>query len=316
MKRFPHKTLPKTAVILYHTLSVKDKLSANNSTLYLWQRAQTATTHALASGALQPIQTQPVWIKDDHDHMFLIHLAPQLTHKIRATKEQVNPFLPYDPDLFVADISETYVCLLNKYHVLPHHLLLVTRHFEEQESWLTAADFAALATGLTEINGLGFYNSGRAAGASQQHKHLQIVPLPLATGGPAIPITPLVATAVYADAIGHTDALPFRHAITCFQEGDTAVAAGWTAVMHSRYRALMHNVGLRPDPPPPQPAPYNLLVTREWMMVIPRRRQKFQTISVNALGFAGSLLARDEADIHQLQSAGVLSVLQQVAVEK
>lgn len=295
---------------------MKDNRFANNTALYLWQRAQAATAHALACGALQPIQTQPVWIKDDHGRMFLIHLAPQIKHKVQATKEKGNPFLPYDPDLFVADISETYVCLLNKYNVLPHHLLLVTRHFEEQESWLTAADFAALAAGLTEINGLGFYNSGRAAGASQQHKHLQMVPLPLASGGPAIPITPLVDTAVYTDTIGHAEVLPFGHAITRFQEEDTAVAARWATVMHSRYQALMHNVGLHPDPSPPHPAPYNLLITREWMMIIPRRRQKFQTISVNALGFAGSLLARDNSDLRRLQSAGVLSVLQQVAVKK
>ena len=32
---------------------------------------------------------------------------------------------------------------------------------------------------LAEFDGLGFYNGGETAGASQPHKHLQIVPLPL-----------------------------------------------------------------------------------------------------------------------------------------
>ena len=42
----------------------------------------------------------------------------------------VNPFLPYDPDLVVADISDTHVALLNKFNVIDHHLLIVTRCFK------------------------------------------------------------------------------------------------------------------------------------------------------------------------------------------
>ena len=69
--------------------------------------------------------------------------------------------------------------LLNKYNVVPHHLLIITRHFESQESALTQADFQALWTCLAEYDSLGFYNSGESAGASQPHKHLQTVPLPM-----------------------------------------------------------------------------------------------------------------------------------------
>ena len=64
--------------------------------------------------------------------------------------------------MFVADISATHVCLLNKFTVIPDHLLLVTRAFEEQEDRLNLADFAALAACLSEFAGLGFYNAGTA----------------------------------------------------------------------------------------------------------------------------------------------------------
>ena len=67
--------------------------------------------------------------------------------------EDENPFLPYDEELFVADLSDTHVALLNKYNVLDHHLLLVTRAFEEQESLLTRGDFEALAARLIEMRG-------------------------------------------------------------------------------------------------------------------------------------------------------------------
>ena len=56
----------------------------------------------------------------------------------------VNPFLPYDENLWVTDISQTHVCLLNKFNVIdpPHP----SRHpcmYEDQESLLTFEDFEA-----------------------------------------------------------------------------------------------------------------------------------------------------------------------------
>jgi len=50
--------------------------------------------------------------------------------------------------------------------------------------------------------------------------------------------------------------------------------------MHATYRELLARC--------PQ-APYNLLATRRWMLVVPRRQERYEKISVNALGFAGSL---------------------------
>lgn len=64
---------------------------------------------------------------------------------------------PYDPDLFVADVSDTNLALLNKFSVFDHHLLVVTCRFEEQETLLDIADFQALsASGRAHISGAGF----------------------------------------------------------------------------------------------------------------------------------------------------------------
>jgi len=38
---------------------------------------------------------------------------------------------------------------------------------------------------------------------------------------------------------------------------------------------------------------YNLLVMREWMVLVPRCRECFEGGSVNALGFAGCFFVRD-----------------------
>ena len=56
------------------------------------------------------------------------------------------------------------------------HLVLARRAFEEQLLPLARSDFAALAEIMIEAGGIGLYNGGTAAGASQRHKHVQWMP--------------------------------------------------------------------------------------------------------------------------------------------
>jgi ATP adenylyltransferase len=263
----------------------------------LWPRVDARTAAALASGALQPIATETVLLEADGVR-FLVHVLARVERKERAGAAQqatgANPFLPYDPALFAADVSGTHVCLLNKFPVVPRHALLVTRSFEEQEAWLGAADFEALAACLVEAPAFAFYNAGPAAGASQRHKHLQLVPVPLGPGPEAFPLEPLVAAG----------RLPFR-AVTARVDGRDPGA------LHASYRAALRALDLEADAAPR--GPYNLLATREWLVAVPRRRERFDGIQVNALGFAGSLFVRDPAELERLRAVGPLAVLRAVS---
>ena len=263
----------------------------------LWPAIQRATEHGLARGALQPIKTKQE-VVEDHGVGFLVRRVSSLARKAEdraAPKKKVNPFLPHDADLLVCDISETHIGLLNKFNVIDHHLLIVTRRFEDQETLLTLADFEALETCMAEFDGLGFYNGGVVAGASQAHKHLQMVPLPMAETGPAVPIEPLLGAA----------GLPFRHA---FRR-----APGTAEAAHGLYRAMLDAVGAGGTKR--QSAPYNLLMTRRWMLVVPRSREFFGPVSINGLGYAGSLFVRGEADMETIREAGPMAVLRQVSVD-
>jgi len=62
-----------------------------------------------------------------------------------------------------------------------------------------------------------------------------------------------------------------------------------------------------------QGAPYNLLATRRWLLLVPRSREHYRSISVNAMGFAGSLFVRDEAELALVEETGPMSLLQEVA---
>jgi ATP adenylyltransferase len=63
-----------------------------------------------------------------------------------------------------------------------------------------------------------------------------------------------------------------------------------------------------------QSGPYNLLVTREWMLLVPRSAKCFDGISINALGFAGVLLVRNEPQMRRLEELGPMTALRHVAV--
>src|SRR5512139_1044597 len=182
----------------------------------LWKKIVKTSANALATGALVPIPTEYEFIEDGGVRYF-VRILSNLVRKDEEKKKQAkedggaNPFLPYEEALYVADVSESHVAVLNKFNVVDHHLLIVTRKFEEQETLLTLSDFEALMACMAEYDSLGFYNGGAAAGASQSHKHLQLVPLPLTPEGPGIPIEPLLARARFKCVLGVLPGFPFLH---------------------------------------------------------------------------------------------------------
>ncbi len=288
----------------------------------LWGQVVARTARALRCGALHSVPTEARFVADG-DTRFLVRVLSNLARKDAARQEQErqnpvpdqrsNPFLPCEEDLFVADLSDSHLCVLNKFNVVAHHLLVVTRAFEEQEALLTLADFEALWVCLREYPGLGFYNAGQAAGASQRHKHLQVVPLPLAPSGPRIPVEPLLRIACRRAPVGTAPGLRFTHALARLSPQRTGLPGQAAREMHAAYHAMRAGLGLRDRDGDAPPSPYNLLATREWLLLVPRSRECFAAASVNALGFAGALLVRDREQLRTLERAGPWHVLQQVA---
>lgn len=280
----------------------------------LWPAILRQTQHALACGALRPIETTQTTI-EDADVTFLVRQVSSVARKEAARKKReaappVNPFLPCDANLVVTDIGDSHILVLNKFNVIDHHLLIVTRRFEPQEALITLSDFAALFVCLDQFDGLGFYNGGPEAGASQPHKHLQIVPLPLGRPGPSLPIEPLLAAARFRDdGIGTVPGLPFLHAFARI-DGPRETAAQSAS---DRYRALLDATGLHPVDAARQPAPYNLLVTRNWLLLVPRSAASVEGVAVNALGYAGSLFVRDEAQMRIVAQLGPMRLLERAA---
>ena len=239
---------------------------------------------------------------------FAVRVVPGLGERRAASgRSGRNPFLPYDPALHVADLPPDHVLLLNKWSVLPAHGLIVTRAFEAQTAPLELGDFRALWRCLLAMDGLGFYNAGAGAGASQGHKHLQVVFLPLAPGPLRFPMEEVLAAA--ARRVGEptrSAALPFGHRVVRLDPawlGSEEEAAARTLEL---YRRLRRTLGLDTG------RPYNLLATRELLWLVPRSRGELGGLGVNALGYAGALVVAGEAELHRLRELGPMELLRRV----
>lgn len=285
----------------------------------LWTRILETTGKALNCGALKPIQTEDKVMAHggvDFQVRMVSSLARKEADKILLSEnsngkiEKPNPFLPYEKDMFVADISNTHLCLLNKFNVIDHHLLMVTRRFEHQERLLTVRDFEAIWRCMTEFDGLAFYNGGKIAGASQDHKHLQLIPLPTGSSGRAVPMESLFEAPQKTP--GLVPGIPYVHAFKRFSAMVDIPHEMAAQTLHQMYRLMLQQVGMNPFTEREetlQSRPYNLLFTREWMLLVPRSKEFFESISVNALGFAGALLARTPEEMDLIQKKGGMEVL-------
>ncbi len=269
---------------------------------------------AQAIGALQPIRTERTVVHDG-GIAFGVRWVSSLARKDAARvsaavtrKPDFNPFLPPEPALTVGVLGDAHLMVLNKYPVIARHLLIVTRAFEAQTEPLTRADFDALAAVMAQLGGLGFYNGGTEAGASQRHKHLQWIPetdegASLAAFTAGLP-PDLAAGVAVANA-----RLPWRHRFVRLAHSTSSrTLAG--ADLHGAFRLACEALGIDADGEPMPP--YNLLVWRDWLAVIPRRCEKSAGISVNALGFAGSLFVREPGQIETIRATGPLRLLADV----
>jgi ATP adenylyltransferase len=281
-----------------------------------------ATQRALACGALRAIETAQQTIEDSGIEFIIRSVSSLARRALEQSRNApgaaaaVDPFLPFDPNLFVADVSATHVALLNKFNLVANHLIIATRRFVPQEVLLDGEDFVALGACLAQLDGLGFYTAGAAAGASQPHKHLQMIPLPLGTGGAPTPIDEALAAVRDRHGILTAPGLSFMHSFTWLEDRLLEHPLAAAARMASLYADLLAHIGVTHvvrEGLRYTSAPWNLLVTRRWMLVVPRLCEHFEGVAINALGFAGSLFVRDDVQLETINRAGPMAALRAVS---
>lgn len=287
----------------------------------LWDNVAQVTQKAITVGALETLNTS-VRTQQDGELTFHIHILKNLKNKPRLEPTDTNsqrqpdtdPFLPHEQALFVSQVGDTHKCLLNKYNALNDHILLVTQAFEEQSNVLNQADFNALQQCLCAAPALAFYNSGQTAGASQRHKHLQLVKLP---DQPEQLIAFYPQLSALHDEVPRTLAdLPFRHAALALPPNLFAAEHMYNndnaTQLKQLYDRLRMTLGIEKKEGKVS-SDYNLLITPDWMLMIPRSEECFAGLSLNALAFSGSILVKSEAQAQQIIDAGLANALTAVS---
>ena len=292
------------------------------------------TGHAIASGDLQPIDAEQVVI-EDQGLPFIVRWVAALAAKDAAAgggpqtpdaggKSAVilpggprdpdfNPFLNPDPALLVGPVGEHHTTILNKFPVCLHHLVLARRVFAEQRTPLEDTDFHALATLLSEQGGLGFYNGGAAAGASQRHKHVQWIPAAPGNASLGLLAAGLPDTSAPDAVVRHPALAGLAHGFVRVEAGRGTDPAAGARTMARAFAQACRALNLQPDADGLLP-PCNMLVDGDWMLLVPRSQEHFQGVSLNALSFGGTVYVRDPAQIDAIRAAGPLRALASVGI--
>lgn len=267
----------------------------------LWRSACEVSRRALAQGALIPLRTE--LLRDAALEPFLLRelLCPPPRH-LRAGGPRPNPFLPWDQPLEVAHFDSGHVLLLNKYPVQEAHLLLITDHWQPQSGWLRPEDWQAVARVAADTGGLWFFNSSATAGASQPHRHLQL--LPRRADQPSCPLAPLLRAQLEGSA------RPWSWAYRLSARTDPAGGGDLEALY--RRHCLDLDLGSGAEGGLPRHA-YNLLFDDTWFLTVRREREHQAGFSINGLGFAGYLLSTASSDRSWLMEHGPWSLLEAVA---
>ena len=218
---------------------------------------------------------------------------------IDSSKLSRNPFLPFDQNLLVSDLdSSVYALIFNKFCLIPEHLLVITRDFVEQAAELTSTDFQIVMKvmeSLEEISPLAFYNSGPEAGASQVHRHFQVIPTE------NIPIEEHIKSVL---CFNEPFKIPLYSSFVhgCIRRPADSIDTDWQSEAYVKLKVFCNKYNK---------SAFNLLWTRDWILLVPRKREftHDNLNSLNAMAFAGYFLVMDEDRLDRLN---VLECLEQV----
>lgn len=283
-----------------------------------WMEAIDArSASALADGALLPVQAEEMEITDG-GLRFIVRWVSSLAAKDAVKKEEVaipggprdpafNPFLNPDPALTVGPVGDAHLVILNKFPLCARHLVLARREFEEQLLPLARIDFDALATIMAEVGGLGLYNGGAEAGASQRHKHVQWIPE--AAGNASLRLyAPDLPQGADAQTVATHPALAMKHCFVRVECGAGVDAGRAGASMHAGFERACAHLELAPGADGLLP-PCNLLVGDGWLLLLPRSREHFEGISFSAVCFGGTLYTRNLDQIESIRRVGPLKAM-------
>ena len=273
---------------------------------FIWSRALETSRNAIDCGAVIPLETykyKPVKSIFDYELRFLKRSFPK---KIIEYGPIINPFIPWDSRLEVQAVNDKYTLILNKYPVQLGHILLITNNWKPQNGWLSIDDFEAISLVDNDTTGLWFFNSSSEAGASQPHRHFQL--LRRHTYESICPRYEWFCSLLnnreffYSDIKESVSIKPRNNRLDSMAQD-----------LFDSYKSMIIDMNLGDINNDDKPLkPYNMLITENWISLIVRSTDRSHGFSINGLGFAGYFLATKNSEVDMLTKFGPENILKHV----
>lgn len=210
------------------------------------------------------------------------------------------------PPLKLASIAPEHLLVFNAYPVLrPSYLLLTESHRHQQSSPLTLPDFQAARLTLDQLEHMSggkrhmmIYNCGRDGGCSRMHKHMQFFEYPEQfTLFPDAPANAIIN-------------VPFQYEVV---RHDATPVANIALSIYESYSSCVKRFGGTTDLESKQ-VPHNVVMAREWTLMIPRRRASTSGASANAMGMMGLVWVGSEDELKKWTTRGPSQILSELGV--
>ena len=272
----------------------------------IWSKALEVSRKAVNCGAVIPLNTIKYKSTKDSCDFELRFLNSPIPKYLTEYGPKRNPFIPWDTRLQIQPINDKHTLILNKYPVQIGHMLLITNTWKPQNGWLDKEDFEAIQNVDNDTTGLWFFNSSKEAGASQPHRHFQLLPRHFTDS-----ICPrfdwfcslLNNTKENKSEISHCISIRRRVINKDTKSND----------LFNSYKSMAKEMNIGEIDLINKPLkPYNLLITSKWIALITRKTDRSNGFSINALGFAGYFLGTKRSDIDTLIKFGPERILKDV----
>jgi len=266
-----------------------------------WEKAIDQSNFAVDQGCLFPLETVDI-TKDIYSNNDFIIRKLDLSRfkKEKLIGPRVNPFDPWEKVLEIAKVGKYHQLILNKYPVQFGHILLITNRWKPQNGWLDINDWRAVKEVNNDTSGLWFFNSGPLAGASQPHRHIQLLRRDLFEKN-----CPREDWFLNFENYENKKEDLYKNIIVKRFNFKLNISD-----IYKQYLELSRKIGLGNPLYDLKPkAPYNLIITNSWIAIIKRARDNLFGYSINGLGFAGYILVTSKSNLEYLKTNGPENLL-------
>ncbi|KAB5578431.1 hypothetical protein GE09DRAFT_1052467 [Coniochaeta sp. 2T2.1] len=234
---------------------------------------------------------------------------PRIPTDSSASDPKQEPFGPGSdilkshPSQALAHLSQTHILVLNIYpSSRPHYLILTLDSFARQDTPLSAPDVRVTWDFLQSLAKPGeyyvMYNCAPASGCSRQHKHLQVArrhqqPVSGDGGERATRLWPDIGIG-WREKEEEEVKVPYRYFLHRFPPTSSSSGRGLSVEYVYHYyasflrdcRTALLGGGSEEEVCPP----HNLILTSEWILMIPRRypeEESYMELLPNGAGMMG-----------------------------